>query len=404
MLPERISNDLCSLREGKDRPAIAVRMTFAADGRKLRHSFHRVMMRSAGKLSYSQAQAAIDGAPDEVSRPLLETVLQPLWDGYAALRRGRQARRPLELELPERRILLKDDGTVDRVIVPERLDAHRLIEEFMLLANETIARRAAKSRLPFLYRVHEPPDSLRMEQVLELASNLGLRVRARPDPRPKDLQRVLASVRGEPIENLISTAVLRSMKQARYSQENLGHFGLATRHYTHFTSPIRRYPDLVVHRLAARAFIDHERIPDELREETLPGIARLTSERERVAVEAERDSVDLKKVEFMERHLGDAFDGTISGVTSFGVFVLLDAFFVEGLVHVSSMEDDYYLFIEEQYALIGERTRRRLQLGDRVRVQVASVDREERQIDFLLSAHPIAGSRRGDRERASVAG
>jgi ribonuclease R len=191
-------------------------------------------------------------------------------------------------------------------------------------------------------------------------------------------------VRGRPEENLLSTVVLRSMKQARYSHENLGHFGLAARTYTHFTSPIRRYPDLVVHRLSARALIDRERLPVTLREEVLPDIARLTSERERVAVEAERDSVDLKKVEFMERHLGAEFTGTISGVTAFGLFVLLDDFFVEGLVHVSWLVDDYYLFVEEQFALVGERTKRRFRLGDRLRVQVAAVNREERKIDFRL--------------------
>jgi ribonuclease R len=190
------------------------------------------------------------------------------------------------------------------------------------------------------------------------------------------------------------------MKQARYSPENLGHFGLAARSYLHFTSPIRRYPDLVAHRLAAQAFIDKERPAPELSEEVLPTIARITSERERVAVDAERDSVALKKVEFMEQRLGEAFEGTISGVTAFGLFVLLDDFFVEGLVHVSWLTDDYYIFVEEQFALIGERTRRRFQLGDRLRVQVTGVSREERKIDFQLVEEEQKPRRRGGQRRS----
>lgn len=255
----------------------------------------------------------------------------------------------------------------------------------MLLANETIARRASRGKLPFIYRIHEPPDPDRLEQLRDFVATFGYRIGRRATPTPKDLQRLLSTVRGRPEENIVSTVVLRSMRQARYSHENAGHFGLAARDYTHFTSPIRRYPDLVAHRLAGRAFIDGESLPESLREEVLPTIARLASERERVAVEAERDSVDLKKVEFMERHLGDEFTGTISGVTAFGLFVLLDDFFVEGLVHVSTLEDDYYVFLEEQYALVGEHRRRRFQLGDRIRVQVASVDRDDRRIDFLLA-------------------
>ena len=264
----------------------------------------------------------------------------------------------------------------------------------MLLANESIARRAARAKMPFLYRIHERPDADRLEQLREFVATFGHRLSRRAEPTPKDLQRLLTRVRGRPEENLISTVVLRSMKQARYSAENEGHFGLAARYYTHFTSPIRRYSDLVVHRLVGRAFIDGETLPESLREETLPMVARITSERERIAVEAERDSVDLKKVEFMEQHLGAEFTGTISGVTSFGFFVLLDQFFVEGLVHVSNLEDDYYLYLEEQYALVGEHRRRRFQLGDTVRVQVASVDREERKIDFLLVDEGANGRKR----------
>jgi ribonuclease R len=205
----------------------------------------------------------------------------------------------------------------------------------------------------------------------------------RPTRDPKAFQSLIEQVQGKPEEGLVSTVVLRSMKQARYSSENVGHFGLASQHYTHFTSPIRRYPDLVVHRLLGRAFIDGERIaPDEA--EDLAAAAKRSSERERVATSAERESIALKKVEFMERHLGDEFTGTVSSVTSFGFFVLLDAFFVEGLVHVNTLEDDYYVFLDEQYALQGENSGRRFRTGDRVKVRVAAIDRARNQIDLML--------------------
>jgi ribonuclease R len=259
-----------------------------------------------------------------------------------------------------------------------------LIEDFMLVANETVAREATRRKLPFVHRVHEPPDPSRVEQLRTFLGGLGVKV---PEtPSPKDLQRAIERFDGRPEESLVSTVVLRSMKQARYSEKPLGHFGLASDHYTHFTSPIRRYSDLVVHRLAARGIANGERLPEELRTEYLPAVTRHTSQRERVAVAAERDSIDLKKVEFMKRHVGEEFEGTISGVTSFGLFVLLDRFFVEGLIHMSSLEDDYYVFLEEQFALVGEHKRRRFRLGDRLRIRVASVNMERRQIDFALEA------------------
>ncbi len=383
MLPEALSSDLCSLLPGHDRLAMSVLLTIDENGKVLDHRLVRSVIRSQHRLSYDDAQKVIEGArvvdekTDEAIRSLVRISRQ--------LRAIREERGSLDFDLPEARVVLNTRGEPTDIQRVLRLESHRLIEDFMLLANETIARRASRGKLPFIYRIHEPPDPDRLEQLRDFVATFGYRIGRRATPTPKDLQRLLSTVRGRPEENIVSTVVLRSMRQARYSHENAGHFGLAARDYTHFTSPIRRYPDLVAHRLAGRAFIDGESLPESLREEVLPTIARLASERERVAVEAERDSVDLKKVEFMERHLGDEFTGTISGVTAFGLFVLLDDFFVEGLVHVSTLEDDYYVFLEEQYALVGEHRRRRFQLGDRIRVQVASVDRDDRRIDFLLA-------------------
>lgn len=382
MLPEVLSNDLCSLRPGEDRLTMSLLMILDEDGRVHEHELVRGVVQSRHKLAYEDAQAIIDGSgsvdpeTDEAVRVLVEL--------SRVLRASREARGSLDFDLPEARVILNTEGEPTDIQRVLRLESHRLIEDFMLLANEMIARSASRARLPFLYRVHERPDTDRLEQLREFVATFGYRLSRRAEPSPKDLQLLLSRVQGRPEENLVSTVVLRSMKQARYSAENVGHFGLAARHYTHFTSPIRRYSDLVVHRLVGQFFIDGEALPEELGEETLPTIARQTSERERVAVEAERDSIDLKKVEFMERHLGDWFDGTVSGVTSFGLFVLLDRFFVEGLVHVSTLENDYYIYLEEQYALVGEHTRRRFQLGDRVRVQVVGVDREDRKIDFAI--------------------
>ncbi|HEX6925460.1 MAG TPA: ribonuclease R [Longimicrobiaceae bacterium] len=386
MLPEALSSDLCSLVPDRDRLALTLFLTVDEEGRVHEHELVRSVIRSRHRLSYDDAQSVIDGerSVDRETDEAIRTLVRI----SRALRSARERRGSLDFDLPEARVVLNTRGEPTDIQRVLRLESHRLIEDFMLLANETIARHAVRSRLPFLFRIHERPDADRLEQLRDFVATFGYRVGRRAEPRPKDLQQLLVRVQGRPEENLISTVVLRSMKQARYSHDNAGHFGLAAEHYTHFTSPIRRYPDLVVHRLASRAIIDGERLPESLREEALPTIARLSSERERVAVEAERDSVDLKKVEFMERHLGDEFSGTISGVTSFGLFVLLDDYFVEGLVHVSSLEDDYYVFLEEQFALVGEHTRRRFQLGGAIRIRIAAVDREERKIDFVLAESP----------------
>src|SRR5207302_10823228 len=246
-LPERISNDLCSLRPGEDRAALAVRMVIGVDGRKRAHTFHRVLMRSFARLHYAQAQAAIDGRPDGVTEPLLTLVLRPLYAAYAALKRARAERGPLDLDLPERKILLKPDGTIDRVVIPERLDAHRLIEEFMILANVAAAETLERARTPLIYRVHDEPDMERVNALREFLQSLDISLPKAGALQAAQFNRILDRVRGRDVEQLVNEVVLRTQAQAEYVADNYGHFGLNLRRYAHFTSPIRRYADLVVH-------------------------------------------------------------------------------------------------------------------------------------------------------------
>lgn len=380
MLPEALSNDLCSLRPHEDRFAVSLLLRLDDDAEVRGHELVRSTIRSAHKLAYQEAQQVLDGTGSVSAET--DGAIRDLAALARKLRARRAARGSIDFDLPESRVVLNTAGEPTDIQKVLRLEAHRLIEDFMILANEVVDRTAQQRKLPFLHRVHEGPDGDTLDQLRDFLAGLGVRIGDRPSP--KQLQRVLARFEGRPEHDLVSTVMLRSMKQARYSEKPLGHFGLAADHYTHFTSPIRRYTDLVVHRLATRALVDGEVLPEELRTGYLPPVARRTSERERIAENAERDSVDLKKTEFMEQHVGDVFDGTISGVTSFGLFVLLDRYFVEGLVHVSSLEDDYYALMEDRFALVGRHTGRSLRLGDRVRVQVSSVNLEERKIDFVL--------------------
>src|SRR5262249_32713595 len=293
MLPERISNDLCSLVPGEARGALAVRMVIGPDGRKRSHTFHRVLMRSAAKLAYAQAQAAIDGKVDDITSPLLDPILKPLYAAYTAVKRARDERDPLELDLPERKILLKADGTVDRVIVPERLDAHRLIEEFMILANVAAAETLEKKSLPLIYRVHDEPTLEKVHALQEFLKTLDIPFAKSGALRPSLFNRVLAQVAGQDYEPLVNEVVLRSQAQAEYSAENYGHFGLNLRRYAHFTSPIRRYADLVVHRALIRALgLGEGAMPDSETPEHLSEVAAQISLTERRAMKAERETAD----------------------------------------------------------------------------------------------------------------
>jgi ribonuclease R len=396
MLPERISNDLCSLREQADRPAIAVRMTFAADGRKLRHSFHRLMMRSAARLSYPQAQAAIDGNADETAGPLLEAVLKPLWFAYRVLKRGREAREPLELELPERKIVLKPDGTVDRVVVPERLDAHRLIEEFMIQANVAAAETLEAKRQALVYRVHDAPSLAKQESLREFLATLGISLARGAQMKPGQFNAILERVHGSDEATLVNEVVLRSQSQAIYSPENLGHFGLNLRRYAHFTSPIRRYSDLVVHRaLIAALGLGPDGLSRE-EEEQLDEIAAMISASERRAMAAERDTVDRLIAAHLAGRINSTFEARVSGVTKSGLFVQLPQYGADGFIPVSSLGQDYYLFDEAARALFGERTGRGFQLADRVEVRLVEVTplAGAMRFEMLSEPKPMPGSKR----------
>jgi ribonuclease R len=382
MLPERISNDLCSLRPQEDRAALAVRMVIGPDGRKKSHTFHRIMLRSAARLSYMQAQAAVSGTPDETTGPLLAPVLEPLYAAYEVMLKARNERSPLDLDLPERKILLKHDGTVDRVIVPERLEAHRLIEEFMIQANVAAAETLEKARVPLIYRVHDEPSLEKVNALREFLQTLDINFPKAGALRPEAFNRILKQVKGREYEPLVNEVILRSQAQAEYAAENYGHFGLNLRRYAHFTSPIRRYADLIVHRGLIRA---QKLGPDGLAPNAdvsvLAEIAAAISATERRAMLAERETADRLIAHFLADRIGAAFEGRISGVTRAGIFVKLADTGADGFVPARTIGDDYFRFDERAHAMIGRRTGETYRLGDGVTVK-------------LVEAAPVAGALR----------
>jgi ribonuclease R len=381
MLPPVLSNQVCSLNPGERKLAVSVFMKLDAGGRVVGRRYERTTIMCRHALSYEQAQDVLDGAAsfsDEV-----DGALRTLDERARRVRAGRLERGALMLDLPEARVVLDEDGNPVDIQRRERLETHRLIEDYMILANEVVANDMEEKKLSTMYRVHEPPAPEKLEGLNEILSHFGVKVPRHKALSPKDVQGLLEAVRGRDEELLVNSLILRSLKKARYHTENLGHFGLASSGYLHFTSPIRRYPDLVVHRVLTEALIhgEHEPYPDEA---ALATSAERCSARERAAEEAERASVALKKVEYMERYLGDTFAGRVSGVAAFGFFVTLDEVFVDGLVHVNGLNDDFYHFREKDYALVGERGGKRFRLGDRVEVQVARVDKAGRRIDFSI--------------------
>src|SRR5581483_8721391 len=357
MLPERISNHLCSLVPGEDRAALAVRMIIGADGRKRSHTFHRIMMRSAAKLHYLQAQSAIDGWPDEVTQPLLSPVIAPLYAAYAAIKKERSQRQPLDLDLTERKLILTAHGTVDRVVTAERRDAHRLIEEFMILTNVAAAETLEKAKVPLIYRVHDEPSPEKVHALHEFLATLDISFPKGGALRPDVFNRVLTRVKGTDSEALVNEVVLRSQAQAEYAAENYGHFGLNLRRYAHFTSPIRRYADLIVHRGLIRALkLGEDGLPPAQDTAALGEIAAQISAAERRAMKAERETADRLIAHFLADRIGATFQGRISGVTRAGLFVKLSDTGADGLIPIRSLGDEYFNHDETRHALIGSRS------------------------------------------------
>lgn len=404
MLPPRLSNGICSLNAGEDRLALSAQMEIDGRGQVIRHEIFPSVIRVKTRLTYNIVRQIV-ADHDEALREKYADLVGPLeeMERLCRILRDRRMRRgAIDFDFPEIKVKLDAEGHPIAIEKRIRSIAESIIEEFMLVANETVAEHMHSLGVPSMFRVHEEPDEEKMSRLNVLLSNFGQHLPKTEEIEPMALQRVLSKIAGRPEERIISTVMLRSLKQARYDAENLGHFGLAATYYTHFTSPIRRYPDLIVHRLIRETFSTGD-ISAKRRQKLstmLPEIALHSSERERAAAEAERATVDLKKVEYMAQFVGEEFEGIISGVTAFGFFVEITNG-IEGLVRVSSMDDDYYRYVEEQYALIGERTSNIYQLGNSVKVIVAKVNPAERTIDYVL---PSAGVQAVDKKAPAKRG
>ena len=407
MFPAELSTGLCSLNPHVDRLVQSVLMEVdRRSGKVLRYEIHDGVIHSAERMTYTAVNAILtDRDPAVMERYLpLVPMFERMHELFDILHARRRKRGSIDFDLPEAEVVLDDEGLVAAIVASERNVAHRIIEEFMLLANETVASHLEKRGVPSLYRIHEPPDPMKVETFQEFISTLGYSLLAGEEIEPRAFQRLVEKIRGKPEEKPIAFLMLRTMQKARYDETNVGHFGLAADSYTHFTSPIRRYPDLVVHRVLreSRHGMNEER-REELTDD-LPETARHTSERERRAVDAERELLQWKKVRFMADKVGDEFEGYITGVSAFGLYIELVEHFVEGMVHISTMADDYYRFVERAHILRGENYGRVFRLGDRVTVQVIRVDLERRQIDLGISAILDAVREKGKGQRAEGRG
>lgn len=378
MLPEVLSNGLCSLKQGENRACMAVRMIFDKDGKKTGHKFMRGLMRSHAKLSYEQAQSAIDGQQDDVTGPIMDAILYPLWNAYSTMLKGRQRRSPLAIESPERRVIMAPGGGIAAIEPRKSLEAHRLIEEMMIQANVCAAETLEKTRTPLIYRVHEAPSQEKIFNLADFLHTIGKPWNKGEPANTKRFNKLLDETRDGPHAEVVNEVVLRTQMQAVYSPDNVGHFGLHLDRYAHFTSPIRRYSDLIVHRGLIRGLnLGSDGLTDrEIAE--LTAIAEQVTSTERRSMAAERDAMDRYIAAFLEDHVGATFSGRITGVTRFGLFVRLDETGADGLVPVSTLGSEYFTHDDRAHALVGERTGKRFTLGRRVEVK-------------LMEATPVTG-------------
>ncbi|NLZ52002.1 MAG: ribonuclease R, partial [Thermoanaerobacteraceae bacterium] len=386
MLPPKLSNGICSLNPQTDRLTMSVIIDFDLDGNIKKYKITPGIIKTCERMTYTQVNRILEEEdPDTIRRfDYLVDDLKLMKQLAEKLTEKRFKRGSLDFDLEEAKVILDEEGHPVDVVKEERKISNRIIEEFMIAANEVVAEHIFWLKIPLIYRIHEIPDDEKIHSLKEFLYNLGYTLKGTQNLKPKSLQQILEKTKGKPEQRLINTMLLRSLKQARYSGANFGHFGLASLYYTHFTAPIRRYPDLVVHRILRKQLqnkIDQK--SEKKLSKFVEKIAKISSERERIAEEAERETTDLKIAEYMASKIGETYEGIVSGVTSFGIFVELDST-IEGLVHVSNMEDDYYHFNDKTMALIGERTGRTFRIGDIVKVKVDNVNIAERQIDFVL--------------------
>ncbi len=404
MLPERLSAGLCSLLEGEARACMAVRMTFNADGRKTGHRFVRGLMRSAAKVAYEQAQAAIDGEPDAVGAPILESILKPLWAAYAVLKKGRDARQPLAIESGERRIIIDAQGKVASIQARASLEAHKLIEEMMIQANVAAAETLEQRRTPLIYRVHDTPSGEKVMNLADFLATIGIPWSKGEAPKTSRFNQLLAQTRDGPHAEIVNEVVLRSQMQAIYSPDNIGHFGLNLLKYAHFTSPIRRYADLIVHRALIRALgLGDDGLSDR-DVATLQETAEAITAAERRAMAAERDATDRYIAAFLSERVGAQFEGRITGVTRFGLFVKLAETGADGLCPVSSLGDEYFVHDDKAHALVGQRSGARWRLGTAVTVRLREATPITGGLLFEMLSDPDPADPNAPRPRLGIRG
>jgi len=385
MLPEKLSANLCSLRPNEDKLAFTCEMVFDDRGELLFYDIYESIIRSKARLTYNEALSIIVGDPAlEEKFPQVVEPLRMMEDLYRILNRRRWEKGSIDFDLPEAEVVVDEFGEPTAVVPYERHIAHKIIEQFMISANETVALHLENAGYPCLYRVHEPPDEEKVENLLEILNGLGYKVKKPKELTSKFFQKIIEDFEGKPEEQLVRFLTLRSMSRAKYSPHNLGHFGLASEHYAHFTSPIRRYPDVIVHRLLKSSLrgeeMDYEQVVDYLEE-----AGEHLSSQERLADEVEWEAIDILKARYMRSRLGEVFEGIITGVVQFGFFVELKETLVEGLVRINTLTDDDYVFDEPAHRLVGVRTGKVYRLGDTVKVKVLAVDEERGKIELMLA-------------------